>query len=61
MSALPLSICAERSVLQPDMSESQRLLNCGMALVKLHPFSKQPIGLNWNKQPVQGIDPKATG
>ena len=64
MSALPYILYAEGRVesnLQPDLSEAQRLLNSGMMLVKLHPYTKQPIGLNWNKNPATSIDPKATG
>jgi len=64
MSALPYNLYAEGRVesnLQPDLSEAQRPLNSGMMLVKLHPYTKQPIGLIWNKNPATSIDPKATG
>lgn len=46
---------------QPDLTEARRLLDAGMNLVKLHPFSKRPIGDDWNKCPVVSIDDDATG
>jgi RecA-family ATPase len=64
MSALPFVYYEdgrlERKLL-PDLTESQRLLDSGMMLVSLHPYTKQPSGLDWNKTPATSIDPKATG
>ncbi|MEX0963809.1 MAG: DUF3987 domain-containing protein [Pseudohongiellaceae bacterium] len=64
MSALQFTVnddASTNTTLQPDMGESQRLLDSGLMLVKLHPFTKQPIGLNWNKHPAKSIDQNATG
>lgn len=64
MSALPFAINQDgttSSSLQPDLTEAKRLLDSGMMLVKLHPYTKQPIGLEWNKHPAKSIDPNATG
>jgi len=64
MTALPFIFHADGRVesnLQPDLSEAERLLSIGMKLVKLHPFTKQPVGLCWNKSTATSIDPVATG
>lgn len=45
----------------PGLTEAQRLLEAGFDLVKLHPYSKRPIGNEWNKHPAVRIDPDATG
>lgn len=46
---------------QPDLSEARRLLGAGFRLVKMEPYSKRPEGMEWNKHPVEFIDPDATG
>lgn len=45
----------------PDLSEARRLLGAGMTLVELVPWTKQPIGEDWNHRPAQSINPEATG
>lgn len=62
MSALPFTINADgEACLRPDLTEAQRLLECGFNLVKLHDNTKQPVGLEWNKHAATAIDPAATG
>tara|TARA_Y100000780_G_scaffold232359_1_gene262994 strand:+ start:355 stop:2691 length:2337 start_codon:yes stop_codon:yes gene_type:complete len=62
MTALPFTVHADGSTsLTPDLTEAQRLLDQGFFLVDLHPYQKRPVGDNWNKHPVQAINPKATG
>lgn len=46
---------------RPDLTEARRLHTAGMKLVKLHPYSKRPIGVDWNHTPVNQIDDDATG
>lgn len=45
----------------PNLTEARRLLNAGLKLVKLHPYTKQPIGIEWNKHSATSIDDDATG
>lgn len=45
----------------PDLSEARRLLAAGLKLVKLHPYTKQPIGIEWNQHSAASIDDDATG
>ncbi|RAR61522.1 hypothetical protein BCL93_105123 [Onishia taeanensis] len=45
----------------PDLTEARRLFDAGMKLVKLHPYTKQPIGIEWNKHSASSIDDDATG
>jgi hypothetical protein len=47
--------------MQPDLSEARRLHAAGLKLVKLHNYTKQPIGIEWNKHSVTQIDDDATG
>lgn len=47
--------------LQPDLTEARRLHAAGFSLVKLHPYTKQPIGMGWNKRQAVSIDDSATG
>src|SRR6056300_787170 len=45
------------------ISEAQRLLDKGYHLVELKPYTKQPIGLNWNhpSKRVKKLNLDATG
>jgi hypothetical protein len=45
----------------PDLTEARRLLNAGVKLVKLHSYTKQPIGIEWNRHSATSIDDDATG
>ena len=45
----------------PDHREAKRLLDANMRLVALHPYTKQPVGDDWNHRPVDHIDENATG
>jgi putative DNA primase/helicase len=45
----------------PDLTEARRLLNAGVKLVKLHYYTKQPIGIEWNRHSATSIDDDATG
>ena len=45
----------------PDLREAERLLHVGMRVVALHPYTKQPVGEDWNHRTVDHIDENATG
>lgn len=47
--------------IQPDLTEAKRLHAAGLKLVKLHNYTKQPIGIEWNKHSAVSIDDDATG
>lgn len=49
------------AALQPDLTEARRLLGVGLKLVKMEPYTKRPEGMEWNRHPVDAIDPDATG
>lgn len=44
-----------------DLTEAQRLLDNDFTLVRLHDFTKRPIGDDWNKKAADYIAPDATG
>jgi len=48
-------------MMHPDLSEARRLLGIGLKLVQLQPYTKMPVGHEWNKHPVTEINPEATG
>lgn len=54
---------AEAAGLKPDLEPARALLKGGMHLVRLHAFSKRPVGLAWNDSSnfVTEIDDAATG
>jgi hypothetical protein len=47
--------------IRADLSEAKELLELGFKLVKLKDMSKQPVGNQWHRNPVDSIDQGATG
>lgn len=56
-----MSQVAQLAQPQADLSEAQRLLDSDFTLVRLHDFTKRPIGDDWNKKAASHIAPDATG